>query len=63
MQTARSLAHAPPAVRGQCACAITFEKRALFGAGMTDEYELHAREYIGIGNAAAGLDAVVTDVQ
>jgi len=63
MQTARCLAHAPPAVRSQSACVITFEKRALFGAGMTDEYELHAREYIGIGNTVACSDAVVTDVQ
>jgi len=47
MQTARCLAHAPPAVRGQGARAITLEERALFGAGMTDENKLHACEYIG----------------
>jgi len=53
MQAARRLAHAPPAVDGQGARAIALEKCTFFGTGMTDEHELHAREYIGIGNAAA----------
>ena len=63
MQSACRLAHAPLAVSGQGAGTIALEEHALFGTGMTDEYELHAREYIGIGNAVACSDAVVTDVQ